>query len=97
MPGCFRDLPAAWWRNFRKESMVNMLYMGGSMECLARVIEGDETAAAPRIAAYLKQFPSARGVPADATEEAFNRSVKEVTGIWPIVAIRPRSTASGYS
>jgi hypothetical protein len=91
VPGCFGDLPASWWRNFRKESMVDLFYRGKSIECFARVIEDDETVAAPRIAAYLQQFPSALGITAETTEEMFNKSVTEAAKTCPIVAIRPRS------
>jgi hypothetical protein len=97
VPGCFGDLPASWWRNFRKESMVDLLYQGKSMECFARIIDGDETAAAPRIAAYLRHFPSERlGITAETTEEMFNKSVTMVAKTYSIVAIRPRSSVSGF-
>jgi hypothetical protein len=95
VPGCFGDLPAAWWRNFRKESMVDLLYRGKLMECFARVIKDDETAAAPRITAYLRNFPSALGITAETTEEMFNKSVTMAAKTYSIVAIRPRSSASG--
>lgn len=91
VPGCFGDLPAAWWRNFRKESMVDLLYRGKTMECFARVIEDDETAAAPRIAAYLRHFPSERlGITAETTEEMFDKLVAAAARTYSIVAIRPR-------
>jgi len=37
VPGCFGELPN-WWRNFRKESKVDLFYKGKSMECLARAV-----------------------------------------------------------
>ena len=53
VPGCFGELPN-WWRNFRKESEVDLFYKGKSIECLARTIEHDETDAVPRLAAYVR-------------------------------------------
>ena len=89
VPGCFSFLPT-WWRNFRKESMVNLLYRGKSMECFARAIEDDETVAAPRLAEYLRHFHAARvGITAETTEEMFNKLVTAAAKTYPIVAIRP--------
>jgi deazaflavin-dependent oxidoreductase (nitroreductase family) len=89
VPGCFGELPG-WWRNLRKESMVHVLYRGKSRECFAKVIEGDEAIAAPRIAAYVGRFDSGLlGITAETTEETFNELVAEAAKTYPIVAIRP--------
>lgn len=93
VPGCFGEIPAAWWRNFRKESKVDLLYRGKSMECLARTIEDDETVAAPRLAAYLRNFPSERvGITTETTEEMFNKLVTAAAKNYSIVTIRPHSS-----
>ncbi len=95
VPGCFGELPT-WWRNFRKESPVNLFYRGKSMECFARVIEDDETVAVPRLAEYIRHFhASSIGIKADTTEEMFNKLVIKAAKTFPIVAIRPRSSVSG--
>jgi deazaflavin-dependent oxidoreductase (nitroreductase family) len=92
VPGCFGELPT-WWRNFRKESKVDLLYRGKSMECLARVIEHDETVSVPRLAEYVRHFhASSIGIKADTTEEMFNELVTKAAKTYPIVAIRPRSS-----
>jgi hypothetical protein len=76
--------------------MVNLLYRGKSMECFARVIEDDETIAAPRLAAYLRHFPSARvGITAETTEEIFNKLVTAAAKTYSIVAMKSRSSVSG--
>jgi len=96
VPGCFGEIPAAWWRNFRKDSMVDLLYGGKSMECFARVMEDDETVAAPRLAAYLRHFPSERlGITTETTEEMFNKLVTTAAKTYSIVTIKPRSSVSG--
>jgi len=92
VPGCFGELPT-WWRNFRKESPIDLLYMGKSIECFARVIEHNETVAAPRLAEYVRHFhASSVGIKADTTEEMFNELVIKAAKTYPIVAIRPRSS-----
>ncbi|HJX24079.1 MAG TPA: hypothetical protein VJ574_06745 [Candidatus Bathyarchaeia archaeon] len=92
VPGCFGELPT-WWRNFRKESPVDLLYKGKSIECSARAIEHNETAAAPRLAEYVRHFhASSIGIKADTTEEMFNELVTKAAKTYPIVAIRPRSS-----
>ena len=89
VPGCFSFLPN-WWRNFRKESKVNLFYKGKSMECFARAIEHDETAAAPRLAEYVRDSHADRvGITAETTEEMFNKLVTAAAKTYPIVAIRP--------
>jgi hypothetical protein len=89
VPGCFAFLPN-WWRNFRKESVVDLLQEGKTMKCFARAIEGDETVAAPRLAAYVRDSHAARiGITAETTEEEFNRLVTAAAKTYPIVAIRP--------
>jgi hypothetical protein len=89
VPGCFAFLPN-WWRNFRKESMVDLLQEGKSMKCFARAIEGDVTAAAPRLAEYVRDSHAARiGITAETTEEEFNKLVTKAAKTYPIVAIRP--------
>jgi deazaflavin-dependent oxidoreductase (nitroreductase family) len=95
VPGCFGELPT-WWRNFRKESKVDLLYRGKSMECLARVIEHDETDAAPRLAEYVRHFHADRvGITAETTEEKFNELVTAAAKTYPVVTIRPPSNDSG--
>lgn len=90
VPGCFGELPT-WWRNFRKESPVNLLYMGKSIKCFAKTIEHDETAAVPRLAEYVKHFhANLIGIKADTTEKMFNELVIKAAKTYPIVAIRPR-------
>jgi deazaflavin-dependent oxidoreductase (nitroreductase family) len=88
VPGCFGELPG-WWRNFRKESMVGVLYRGKSRQYFAKVIEDDETVATPRIAAYVRRFDSGLlGITAETTEETFNELVTKAAKTHPIVAIR---------
>ncbi len=92
VPGCFGELPT-WWRNFRKESPVDLLYMGKSIGCLAKTIEHDETTAVPRLAEYVRHFhANLIGIKADTTEELFNELVIKAAKTYPIVAIRPRSS-----
>jgi hypothetical protein len=75
VPGCFAFLPN-WWRNFRKESKVDLLQEGKSMKCFARVIEGDVTVAVPRLAEYVRDSNAARiGITPETTEEEFNKLV----------------------
>ena len=89
VPGCFGELPT-WWRNFRKESPVDLLQEGKTMECFARAIEHNETVAAPRLAEYVRHFHADRiGITADTTEEMFNKLVTAAAKTYPIVAIRP--------
>ena len=89
VPGCFSFLPN-WWRNFRNESKVDLFYEGKSVKCLARAIENDETAAAPRLAEYVRDSHADRvGITADTTEEMFNKLVTAAAKTYPIVAIRP--------
>ena len=95
VPGCFGELPN-WWRNFRKESKVDMFYKGKTMECLARTIEHDETVAVPRLAAYVRiSHADQLGITAETTEERFNELVTAAAKMYPIVAIRPYSSVSG--
>ena len=92
VPGCFGELPT-WWRNFRKESPVDLLNGGESIECFARAIEHNETVAAPRLAEYVRHFhASSIGIKTDTTEEMFNELVIRAAKTYPIVAIRPRSS-----
>ena len=92
VPGCFGELPN-WWRNFRKESPVDLLYSGKSIGCFARTIEHNVTAAVPRLAEYVRHFhASSIGIKADTTEEIFNELVTKAAKTYPIVAIRPRSS-----
>ena len=92
VPGCFGELPT-WWRNFRKESPVELLYQGKSMECVAKTIEHDETAAVPRLAEYVRHFhASSIGIRADTTEEMFNELVLKAADTYPIVSIKLRSS-----
>ena len=94
VPGCFGELPN-WWRNFRKESRVDMFYKGKSMECVARTIEHDETDAVPRLAAYVRISHAAEiGITAETTEEMFNKLVTAAAKTYLIVTIRPRSTSA---
>jgi hypothetical protein len=91
VPGCFSFLPN-WWRNFRKESMVDLLCEGKSMKCFARVVEHDETVAAPRLAEYVRDSHASRiGITAETTEETFNKLVTAAAKTYPIVAIRRAS------
>ena len=95
VPGCFGEIPAAWWRNFHKESMVDLFYRGKPMACFARAIENDETIAVPRLATYLRNFPSERlGITTETTEEMFNELVTMAAKTYSIVAIRPCSSSS---
>jgi deazaflavin-dependent oxidoreductase (nitroreductase family) len=95
VPGCFGELPN-WWRNFRKESRVNLFYKGKSMECLARTIEHDEAVAVPRLAAYVRvSHADQLGITAETTEEKFNELVTAAAKNYPIVTIRPRSSVNG--
>jgi hypothetical protein len=92
VPGCFSFLPN-WWRNFRKESNVNLLLEGESMECFARAIEGDVEVAAPRLAEYVRDSHADRiGITAETTEEEFNKLVTAAAKTYPIVAIRPNAS-----
>ena len=94
VPGCFGELQT-WWRNFRKESPVDLLYMGKSIECFAKTIEHNETVAAPRLAEYVRHFhASSIGIKTDTTEEMFNELVIKAAKTYPIVTIRPRSNIS---
>jgi hypothetical protein len=89
VPGCFAFLPN-WWRNFRKESKVDLFYEGKSVKFLARAIEGDVTAAAPRLAEYVRDSHADRlGITTETTEEEFNKLVTAAAKKYPIVAIRP--------
>ena len=89
VPGCFSFLPN-WWRNFRNESMVILLYNGKSAKCFARAIEGDVANAVPRLAAYVRDSHASRiGITAETTEEEFNKLVTAAAKTYPIVAIRP--------
>ena len=95
VPGCFGELPN-WWRNFRKESPVDLLYKGKSIECLARTIEHDETEAVPRLAEYLRHSHGDRvGITTETTEEKFNELVTEAAKTYPVVTIRSHSSISG--
>jgi deazaflavin-dependent oxidoreductase (nitroreductase family) len=96
VPGCFGELPS-WWRNFRKESKVDLFYKGKSMECLARAIEHDETVAVPRLAAYVRiSHAGCLGITAETTEDKFNELVTAAAKTYPIVAIRPLSKVIGF-
>ena len=95
VPGCFGELPN-WWRNFHKESKVDLLYKGKSIECLARTIEHDETEAAPRLAEYVRHSHRDRlGITDITTEEKFNELVTAAAKTYPVVTIRPHSSVSG--
>ncbi len=75
VPGCFSFLPN-WWRNFRKESPVDLLREGKTMKCLARVIEHDQANAAPRLAVYVRDSHAASiGITAQTTKEEFDKLV----------------------
>jgi hypothetical protein len=88
VPGCFSFLPN-WWRNFRKESMVDLFSEGKSMKCFARAIEGDVANAVPRLAEYVRDSHASRvGITAETTEEMFNKLVTAAAKTYPIVAIR---------
>jgi len=88
VPGCFSFLPN-WWRNFRKESMVELVQEGKSTKCFARSIEGDAANAVPRLAAYVRDSYASRiGITAETTEEEFNKLVRVAAETYPIVAIR---------
>ena len=88
VPGCFSFLPN-WWRNFRKESMVDLFSEGKSMKCFARAIEGDVAVAVPRLAEYVRDSHASRvGITAETTEEMFNKLVTAAAKTYPIVAIR---------
>jgi hypothetical protein len=89
VPGCFSFFPT-WWRNFRKESTVDLLYRGKWTKCFARAIEDDETVAVPRLVEYLRHFHASRvGITAETTEEMRNKLVTAAAKTYPIVAIRP--------
>jgi deazaflavin-dependent oxidoreductase (nitroreductase family) len=93
--GCFGELPN-WWRNFRKESKVDLFYRGKSIECLARTIEHNETEAVPRLAAYVRiSHARAIGITAEMTEEKFNELVTAAAKTYPIVTTRPHPSVSG--
>lgn len=95
VPGCFGELPN-WWRNFRKESKVDLFYRGRTIECLARTIEHNETDAVPRLAAYVRvSHADQLGITAETTEEKFDEIVTAAAKTYPIVAIRPHSSFSG--
>ena len=95
MPGCFGELPN-WWRNFYKESKVNMFYKGRTIECLAKTIEHDETNAVPRLAAYVRISHADKvGITAETTEQKFKELVTAAAKAYPIVTIRPVSSVSG--
>ena len=95
VPGCFGELPN-WWRNFRKESKVDMFYKGKTIECLARTIEHYETDAVPRLGEYVRHSHANRlGITDETTEAKFNELVTAAAGIYPIVTIRPQSSISG--
>lgn len=95
VPGCFGELPN-WWRNFRTEAPVDMFYKGKTIECLARTIEHDETEAVPRLAEYVRHFHADLiGITPETTEEQFSELVTAAARTYPIVTIRPRSSASG--
>jgi deazaflavin-dependent oxidoreductase (nitroreductase family) len=95
VPGCFGELPN-WWRNFRTESKVDMFYKGQTLECLARTIEHDETEAVPRLAEYVRHFHAGLiGIKPETTEDEFNELVTAAAKTYPIITIRPRSSASG--
>ena len=69
--------------------------MGKSIECFARVIEHNETVAAPRLAEYVRHFHvSSVGIKADTMEEMFNELVIKAAKTYPIVAIRSHSSFS---
>jgi hypothetical protein len=69
--------------------MVELLQEGKTMKCFARVIENDEAAAVPRLAAYVRDSHADRiGITADTTEEMFNRLVTAAAKTYPLVAIR---------
>jgi hypothetical protein len=88
VPGCFAFLPN-WWRNFRKESMVDLFREGKPMKCFARAIEHDEANAAPRLAEYVRDSHASRiGITPETTEEEFNKLVTAAAKTYPIVAIR---------
>jgi hypothetical protein len=95
VPGCFGELPN-WWRNFRKESKVDMFYKGKTIECLARTIEHDEVDAVPRLAEYVRRSHGDRlGITAETTEEKFNELVTAAAKTYPIVTIRPQPSING--
>jgi len=95
VPGCFGELPN-WWRNFRKESEVDLFYKGKSIECLARTIEHNETDAVPRLAAYVRISHAAGiGITAETTEEKFNELVTAAAKTYPIVSIKPHPSVGG--
>jgi hypothetical protein len=92
VPGCFGELPN-WWRNFRKESEVDVFYKGKTIECLARSIEHNETDAVPRLAEYVRHSHGDRlGITAETTEEKFNELVTAAAKTYPIVVIRTNSS-----
>ena len=92
VPGCFGELPN-WWRNFRRESRVDLFYMGKSLECLARTIEHDESVAVPRLAEYVRISHADKvGITAETTEERFNELVAAAAKTYPIVAIKPHKS-----
>jgi hypothetical protein len=89
VPGCFAFLPN-WWRNFRKESIVDLLQEGKTMKCFARAIEGNVASAAPRLAEYVRDSHAERvGITPETTEDEFNKLVTAAAKTYPIVAIRP--------
>jgi len=97
VPGCFAFLPN-WWRNFRKESMVDLLQEGKTMKCLARAIENDEAVAVPRLAEYVRDSHADRvGITSETTEEMFNKLVTAAAKTYPIVVIRPQQENANTS
>jgi deazaflavin-dependent oxidoreductase (nitroreductase family) len=65
-----------WWRNLRRESVVNISYHGNWVKAHARAFEGDTAAIAPRLPAYLKRFPESariRGLTFDASGDVPNK------------------------
>ncbi len=89
VPGCFGELPN-WWRNFRKESKVDLFYGGKTIECWARAIEHDDTAAVSRLAEYARHSHGDRlGITVDTTEEKFFELVTAAAKAYPVVTIRP--------
>jgi len=69
--------------------------MGKSIECSAKAIEHDETAAVPRLAEYVRHFhANLIGITPEIKEEMFNKLVVKAAKTYPIVAIRPRSGIS---
>ncbi len=88
VPGCFGELPN-WWRNFRRESKVDLFYQGKTSECLARTIEHGEAVVVPRLAEYVRHSHGDRlGITAETSDEEFNELVTAAAKTYPIVIIR---------